>query len=426
MTASDALWADFDEARALARFEDPGNSAESGDDGDDGDDEFGDPASAIALRSRVCRLPDGDVHVCDDSCPYTVPGLDHNGRANGDMVCIYTGLVIRRCCETRTDFSTGRSTWCSDPDVNGNGSYGSKWRKKRDMKKESENARTSATTMDDAAMPEAIEAPKTARSGFKRGALCVDEEAPVDTGPKRIRVCKKDVASSTTRAVLNDEALTTFSKLLGNGSSGCSAGTTGKKVDSKPQVDARLLDFDVLFNAALKRYLKKTASDGTRPCFDDLHNLALAVQAVIADEKLKLAKADENKADAGFSVTGIGFRQRAANLAVAIWSGACVTPYLSKARRGADSFRPFAVGVFYAFKRGLVLSDGTVLVPQVDAFAKALPSNRAIAADSSLKSLHASAHRGLCTLHRSIAAAGALPEARKIFAEAIRAAAAFS
>ena len=178
-----------------------------------------------------------------------------------------------------------------------------------------------------------------------------------------------------------------------------------------------MLDFNLVFHAAVKKYLKEVAAKGARPSMDDIHNIALAVDKVIADEKQK--QTDESSARGG-SITGMRFRDQAARLAVALWTGACNTSYLSQARRGADSFRPFCAGVFYAFKRGLALADGTILVPRVDDFSAALPSSKTIASDPALKSLHASSHRGLCTIHRAIAAAGDAPHAKKIFAECIR------
>jgi hypothetical protein len=363
------------------------------------------------MQCRVCRLPDGDIHVCDDDeCPYAVLGCDHNGHSNGDWVCAHTGRVIMRHCEERTDMSTGRSTWSADPDVNAGGPMGGKWRKKRDMRKESQSAYIAAKQFDDSEMPMAIEAPKAVRTGAKRGALCVDEAAPEDTGPKRHRISKKDVASSSTRSLLIDEAVTTFARLFGK--------RVSTPKDEKPAVDARLLDFNLLYQAAVKKYLKETVAKGGRPSMDEIHNIALAVDNVIADEKRKLAEHTTGRG--GPSVTGNTFRMNAARLAVALWTGACGTSYLSQARRGADSFRPFCAGVYYAMKRGLTLADGTVLVPKVDKFTQALPTQRVIAADPALKSLHASSHRGLCTIHRAIAAAGDARAARGSFGEAIR------
>ena len=71
--------------------------------------------------------------------------------------------------------------------------------------------------------------------------------------------------------------------------------------------------------------------------------------------------------------------------------------------KNTESFRPFISGVLYALKRGVALSDGTAVVPQLPELADALPALRATAANSAAKTIHASSHRGLCTLHRSIA-----------------------
>lgn len=354
---------------------------------------------------RLCRLPDGDVHFCDAFCPFSHPDKD------GNRVCVYTGLVVGRVAIERTDNSTGRSTWSADPDVNSGGPMGGAWRKKRDMNKASATAYDDAKQMDDTEMPKAVNQELAERSLCKRGALCVDEEAPVETGPKRTRISKKDVASHTTRTLLMEEALTIFSKLLGK--------SVKITVPTLP-IDPRLLNRDLLFEAAVRKYCKQTAARGKVPCMDDITNIELAVIRVIKEETEKQCAftCEQDR------VHSIHFRAAAARLAVSLWSGACSTPYLAKSRRGADSFRPFCAGVYYGLKRGISLADGTILVPKLDEFSKALPTQRAIAADSAAKSLHASSHRGLCTLHRTISSVNP-KQATVIFGEAIRACKAF-
>lgn len=409
----------FAEAEAAFEIEQASMLADAFDgvgDGGDSDEEDGwgnnvKESRARELRLRVVRLPDGDIHVCGCDCEYGI----FNPK-EGNVVCQYTGVEVGRRCAERTDCSTGRSTWSVDPDVNCGGPMGGVWRKKRDMKKESNHAFISASTMDDTEMPRAVHASKAARLPSKRGALCVDEEAPLDTGPKRQRVSKKDVDSHATRIVLMEEATATFSKLLGSSSFVSKA--------SARVVDPRLLNRELLFTAALKKYLKTTLSSGGAPSLDDVHNIALAVDAVITAEKRKMV--DAAACGRGGRIASISFRQRAAALAVALWTGACKTTYLSKARRGADSFKPFCAGVFYAMKRGLTLPDGTVLVPKCAEFADALPAARAAATDQVSKSLHAASHRGLCTIHRAIAAtAHDAQSAKQLFAEAVRAAKGF-
>lgn len=417
------LWEVFEEAYKFSGMDSSSRqlhclNAESSDEEEDEWGQLQSEREFVQMRGRVCRLPDGDIHVCDSDCPYAVESVDSSGLGNGDWVCKYTGMVVKRCCEDRTDISTGRSTWSVDTDMHGGGVVGGKWYKKRDMKKESQAAYVMSRQLDDSVMPNAIEVPKAVRSNIKRGALCVDEVAPVDTAPKRIRVSKKDVRLSSTRNMLVEEAMITFCKLFGK--YGVFVSTSVKR----PILDARLLDFNILYPSAVKKYLKETASKGGRPCLDDIHNIALAVDNVIADEKRKIKKTALQR-DVS-SITGVRFRQQAASLAVALWTAACGTSYLNQPRRGNDSFRPFCAGVYYSFKRGLALSDGTVLVPKIDEFAKALPSSKVIAAETTLKSLHSSSHRGLCTIHRAIAAAGEANQAHSVFAEVIRAARSFT
>ena len=362
---------------------------------------------ASTAHSRICRLPCGDIHLCDDDCPYTIECED-----KGYRVCSYTGRFVSRVCEARTDFSTGRSTWSVDPDAN-SGVPQNAYRKKRDMGKASSAAFRDADTFDDTVMPQAFDSTKDAKLVSKRGALCVDEAAPEPTAPKRVRTSKKNVHEHDTRRMLMQEAETILTKLMGKPPSHTASKSAG---NGKP-IDARLLSKELIFEAALKKYLKETLASGGVPSVDDVHNIELAVENVVAEEKRK--HRDARHADSS-QVWSLGFRQQASHLAVSVWTGACQTGYLSKTRRGADSFRPFCAGVFYAFKRGLTLADGTIIVPQRTDFAEALPSARVIASEPASKSLHASSHRGLCTIHRCLATTGTVNESKVMFANAIR------
>lgn len=363
-------------------------------------------------RARTVVLPDGDVHVCDAECPYA-----EEDPREGAYVCRYTGLVVARCCSERTDQSTGRSTWSSDPDMQSGTPLGG-WGKKRDMMQASRLAYDCANTIDDAAMPSSGTAIPTSpcltpatRPGGKRGALCVDEAPPAEAGLKRQRASKRDVEMCDMRMTLVTEAQRTLLGLLGTRSR-----VTSSKKNNAPVVDPRLLNKETLFNGSLKKYLKETLANGRAPNMDDVSNIALAVDRVIAEERAKEVVVSELPTLRVFEPR---FREASTRLAVSLWTGACKTPYLQNAKRGADSFRPFCAGVFYAFKRGLTLADGTVLVPRVDAFANALPAPRKIASDPASKSLHASSHKGLCTIHKCIGSVD-LATARLVFDDAIR------
>lgn len=97
---------------------------------------------------------------------------------------------------------------------------------------------------------------------------------------------------------------------------------------------------------------------------------------------------------------------------------------MKKAKRGTDAYRPFVCGVLYAFKRGLTLADGTVLVPQCAALANALPVLRGTGGNHVAKTLHSSSHRGMCTLSRCIASVPVLQQ-NAIFANVSEIAAQF-
>ena len=112
-----------------------------------------------------------------------------------------------------------------------------------------------------------------------------------------------------------------------------------------------------------------------------------------------------------------------ARLVVGLWRAACLTPHMLASKRGADSFRPFVAGCLYALKRGVRLSNGTLIAPILPELASHLPTLRTTWASQAAKQLHSSSHRGLCSLARSIAsmeAAGSEgAEARQAFLNCI-------
>ena len=157
------------------------------------------------------------------------------------------------------------------------------------------------------------------------------------------------------------------------------------------------LDPAVVFNAALKKYCQACCTTRTQPTLSEIHDIELAVCEMVKEKKRR----DRNKNDVALLLR-VRMRSQVTSLAVALWVASCETPYMSTHRRGSDSFRPFVAGVFYGLKRGVSLTDGTVVLPACPTLASSLPTLRATAANSAAKALHASSHRGLCTLHRSI------------------------
>eukprot|EP00966_Prymnesium_polylepis_P160217 3704122-Prymnesium_polylepis.1 len=76
------------------------------------------------------------------------------------------------------------------------------------------------------------------------------------------------------------------------------------------------------------------------------------------------AKAREEASESDSeAVRTVKFRTACAKLIVTLWSAVCSSPYMESSKKGGDAYRPFICGCVYAFKRGVTLKDGTVLIP---------------------------------------------------------------
>ncbi len=224
----------------------------------------------------------------------------------------------------------------------------------------------------------------------KRGARCVDEPDVKAQQPKRPRAGRRSGSERTQFLALQEDAEATLCKLV----------NFDKRPDSKANKprDPRLQNRELLFQAALKKYTKECLATGSVPDLDTVHNIALAAANVAAEEKRKAALEDGKSA----LLLKVRMREQVTSLACSLWTASCKTSYMDGNARGADSFRPFVCGVLYALKRGVNLPSGVVVVPACPQLAAALPALRATAQNSVAKALHASSHRGLCTLHRAI------------------------
>lgn len=86
--------------------------------------------------------------------------------------------------------------------------------------------------------------------------------------------------------------------------------------------------------------------------------------------------------------------------------------FLCNQAQFGDSFRPFAAGVLYGTKNGIVMNDlhgnEFELVPHIPQIADQLPTLRTSANNHAARQLQSSSHRGMCAIHRSIASVGEL------------------
>ena len=104
-------------------------------------------------------------------------------------------------------------------------------------------------------------------------------------------------------------------------------------------------------------------------------------------------------------------RAEIATLSVALWKAAHATSYLrvTDGRKSTESFRPFAAGVLYSFKRGVNLPDGRPLVPVLGAIQAHLPALRSNLASAAARQLQSSSHRGVCCLQRAMGSLRTMP-----------------
>ena len=378
----DLLLAELDEALQAAR-------------GDDG----------CCKGHTVIFLRNGDVHLCKGAACTDVELSDQK-----EWVCKYSGVVVGTE-RVRDDFSTGRNAGSANPDDHAGEPVGGTWRARKDQTALSHLAYRAAESSEAKEQEDSLYVAETApRVGAKRGARCVDATPAGGNDERRPRKARRPVDTREGFDALQQEAEVTMNRLVNFEKRGEHA---------KKSEDARLVDPDALFNAALKKYIKECATTNARPTLDAVHNLALISAAIVAEQKKRRA-VEEGRAALLLKVR---MRQKVTTLAVTLWLASCDSPYMrNSARRGADSYRPFVCGVLYALKRGVALADGTVVLPRCPDLAAALPALRATAANSAAKALHASSHRGLCTLHRSIASCDDA-EAAKIYGTAARLAA---
>ena len=345
---------------------------------------------------KVAYLPDGDIHICmGTQCPHAELNEDKC------YVCRLSGFVLGPL-SLREDYSTGRQAGSSNPDDRAGEPVGGQWKPKKDMAGLSSAAFNAAETLkeEEEILPVSPAQKKEAgaKPPTKRGARCVDEPIPEHaTPPKRARRVNRLSMSSEKFRSMAEDAQSVLCKLV-NFDRRPEAKPTKDK-PSKAARDPRLMDKDFLFQAALKKYSKECLATGTAPTLDAVHNIALVASNVALEEKRRVAQEEQGSTA---KILKVRMREQVTTLACALWTASCETPYMDEARRGADSFRPFICGVFYALKRGVSLPDGTVVVPACPKLAESLPALRATAANSVAKGLHASSHRGLCTLHRSI------------------------
>ena len=480
MTASEMD--EMDEIFAMADIARRDADAENGQDDMEEDDDpakffVNAPCRRVVPGRAVCHaLPDGDFHMCFGmKCEHLT--LDRERQ----LVCTVIGCVVG--IEHARDHDaawTGRSVGSANPDDTAGTPLGG-WVRRRDMFGASVSAYRNAATISDAEILVPPPRPKRggqqsqhgddgagtatgeaggaaagggvassdgARPVAKRGALCVDEQPSEVVPSKRSRAARRETWTRDALVKLAVEASHVISALLivdptmptGDGPT-----TPASSNAPPPKLDPRLQNLEFVRTIALRKYVRACSSEGRQPLnLDVLHNVYVHANEFVRSQRQQAAAAAAAAATATAAASattaamasepgrtakrrGPGFsgqvRNVIGNLIVCLWRAVCVTPHMRDNKRGNDSFRPFAAGVLYSFKRGVYLNDGTCVVPALEALAVHLPALRSPQSTAQAKQLQSSSHRGICSFHRSIASmeplsSDEMTEARRLFSDA--------
>ena len=352
----------------------------------------------------------GDVHVCFGMhCPHVTLDREKN------WVCAASGNVIGVECAREQDPSwTGRSTGSANPDDSAGTPVGG-WVKKRDMYAASVAAYRSAHTISDAEIARQLPtkpASAAATSAAKRGALCVDEEA-TETLTKRPRSSRKESWTRENLDKLASEAIVVIDKLF-------IANVDSRTVEAAatsmapPPLDARMQSTEFVRPLALRSYVDACQKGQQALDLDTLTTVLIHANEYVrtqrelateqAKAKARAAAVKKAKASRTSEACFSGqVRNLLAQLIVSLWRAACLTKHFKTAKKGNDSFRPFAAGILYQLKRGLYLADGTCIVPVLEELSNHLPALRSANSTKEAKQLQSSSHRGICSMQRSIA-----------------------
>lgn len=408
----EALWA---EARAAALAD---RSCSDSDVGDSSSPSSSDDDAPRRGRGRASfRLPNGDVHVCRRgvACPYLVSNQDRI------MVCSYTGVEHgAEMTHEAFDLSNGIGQRTADQDALCGETVHGKYVRRADPVAASRAAYDAAEMLDEesthfSALSSMGSAALPVRERQrKRMALCVGENA-ASGRPRASRSGKRNVSDHRACQNLQKEAEDVLCKLINyqRASSFKQKRQEGRARSRKAAADPRACDRDSVYRESVRRYACECAARGVAAELDTLHDLSL-----MADAASRRAREEAAGQQAG-GVRTAKFRRLAASLVVALWAAMCSTPHMQRTRRGSDAYRPYVCGVFYGMKRSVQLQCGGVLVPACPQLAAALPQLRTTGGNSVAKTLHSSAHRGLCTLSRCIASVP-VAQQRVVFADVLR------
>ena len=380
----DELFALADEAKKEARFQ-AGDAVSEDEDDADG-----------MGRAVYTVCPDGDIHACFGSkCPHV--RLNHDNQ----YTCAISGMVVGVHHARESDPGwTGRSTGSANPDDTAGMPVGG-WVKRRDMFAASVAAFRDAHQISETEVtPVPVAAPAPAPA-IKRGALCVDEEPDANAAPKKARGSRKENWTRDAIDKMANDALWVIDKLF----------IADPKAAAAPEAaaDPRHQNLEYVKQIAIRKYVKRCADGECCLNLDALSNVIIHANAYVRaqrdaaaarlDALQRSAAAKHQRTHAVFSGQ---IRNQLSHLIVSLWRACCLTKHFIHAKKGSDSFSPFAAGILYSLKRGLYLPDGTCVVPVLEELAAHLPALRSPSSTPKARQLQSSSHRGICSIQRAL------------------------
>lgn len=341
----------------------------------------GDVHACFGMQCRHVRLCQENQYVCGVSG--RVVGVEHAGDPDPGW--------------------TGRSRTSANPDDTAGTPVGG-WMKRRDMYAASVAAYKMAGQLSDAEIqPVVALMPAPTAPAVKRGALCVDESPDGSAAPKKARSLRKESWSRDAIDKLAKEAVGVIDKLFI---------ATPKAQPSEPPPDPRLQNLEFVKAAAVRKYVKRCAAGESELNLDVLNNVVIHANAFVREQRAAAAAWRDAAAAAASSASARNARTNAvfsgqirnqlSQLIVSLWRASCLTKHFQSAKKGSDSFKPFAAGILYSLKRGLYLDDGTCVVPALEELAAHLPALRSASSTPAAKQLQSSSHRGICSIQRAL------------------------
>lgn len=379
-------------------------------------------------ETRVVKLPTGGFHVCRGrECPHVSVCITSTEK---EFVCDITGEVVGVSIETNLDSSwTGRSVGSCDVDSTNAGCPTQPWRAKRDAFLSSASAWERAKTINIEDVEEddtnfRMPPPPTEAKLLKRGAPCVIEASSSSVqNERKERAVKRAVAlqDHVTMERLRKDASSVVSKLVSTAFEDDDAQTRRRKTPETPAAvesasleDPRLQNYEFVFLVGLRRYLARCQKEGIAPCIDAIHNTSIAASEFVKARQRAFKKKREGGLDKHAARAVVSNGQTIDNCAALIctlWIAVSATTPFQDAQFG-ESFRPFAAGVLYALRQGVVLENGEgaemEVIPKIPLISDHLPTLKSSNVSYAARQLQSSSHKGMCAIHRSIASVSEL------------------